>query len=70
VERVDATLIDRPARGDERLRRDLTPENAAPGLVEAHAAEDVLLDSFEFEQVEKLRRLWGHAETVHSGGHA
>jgi hypothetical protein len=67
---VDPSRLHRAARGDECLGGDLAPEDATPRLVEARAAEDVLFDRFEREEVEEARGSCAHVETVHSGGYA
>ena len=55
VERVHGYLrVDRPAGGDERLREHLPTEHARPTLFEAHAAEQVHLEAFEVEHVDKI----------------
>ena len=57
VQRVDASALDGPARGHQRLRGDLPAEHPLAVLVGADAPEDVDLDRFEIEEFhEKVER--------------
>jgi putative flippase GtrA len=67
VQRVDLPALDGAAGGDERLRGDLTPEHAAALFVEAHTSKDVHLDLLEIEQLDEVRPLAVHVQTVHLG---
>src|SRR5690606_13702940 len=49
-----AVLLDRAARGDERLREHLPAEDAAAADVAVAAAIDVVLDLLEVEELEKV----------------
>ena len=65
VQRMDPSAFDCPPGGDERLGGDLSPEDAAAYLVEAHATKDVDLDLLEIEQLEEARPSVSHGQTVH-----
>jgi hypothetical protein len=47
-------LGDRAPRGDERLGRDLSAEDPGDDGGPGPAAEDVLLDLFQVEQIEEV----------------
>jgi hypothetical protein len=54
VQRMDASVLDRPSGGDERLSGHLTTEDADPALVDVAPAEDVHFDRLEVEEREQL----------------
>ncbi|GHD45881.1 hypothetical protein GCM10010335_51940 [Streptomyces galbus] len=53
---------DRPPGGDQRLRRDLPAEDAGHDGGAGLAAEDVLLDLLEVEQIEEVLECLAHEE--------
>ena len=61
MERMGLTrLVDRPPRGDERLREHLPAEHPAGPNVSIAAAVDVDLERFEIEKVKEIGESDGH----------
>ena len=65
MQRVGGPLVgDGPARGDQRLRRDLPAEDPGHHRAAARAPEDVLLDPLQVEQIEQGIECCAHEENV------
>ncbi len=60
VQRMRRAALDRPRRGDERLRDHEPAEDALPADLRAAAAIDVFLDLLKIEDGQKIGDGFGH----------
>ena len=60
-------LLHGPARGHQRLGRDLTAEHALAVLIGTHPPEDVDLDGLEVEEVDQKIEGFAHLPILPAG---